>query len=77
MISTKENEDPAARPVEFDKDAYRRRNIVERLIGRLKESRLIFSRFEKTAKNFGGMLALAFIRQYLTYELVQPFWDKA
>ena len=70
VIPSKENEDRAARPVEFDKAAYRRRNIVERLIGWLKESRRVFSRFEKTAKNFGGMLTLAFIKQYLTYELV-------
>lgn len=70
VIPSKENEDRAARPVVFDKEAYRRRNIVERLIGWLKESRRIFSRFEKTAKNFSGMITLAFIRQYLKYELV-------
>lgn len=70
VIPSKENEDCTTRPVEFDKELYRRRNIVERLIGWLKESRRIFSRYEKTAKNFGGMLTLAFIRQYLQYELV-------
>lgn len=70
VIPSKENEDRTLRPVAFDKEAYRKRNIVERLIGWLKESRRIFSRFEKTAKNFGGMLTLAFIRQYLKYELV-------
>ena len=70
VIPSKENEDRSARPVEFDREAYRRRNIIERLIGWLKESRRIFSRYEKTAKNFGGMLTLAFIRQYLTYDLV-------
>lgn len=70
VIPSKENEDRDARPVAFDKEAYRRRNIVERLIGWLKESRRIFSRFEKTAKNFGGMIKLAFIRQYLNYKLV-------
>jgi transposase len=70
VIPSKENQDRDARPVEFDKEAYRRRNIIERLIGWLKESRRIFSRFEKTAKNFGGMITLAFIRQYLQYELV-------
>jgi transposase len=69
VIPSKENEDRSARPVEFDREAYRRRNIVERLIGWLKESRRIFSRYEKTAKNFGGMLTLAFTRQYLTYDL--------
>ena len=70
VIPSKKNEDRTARPVEFDKTAYRRRNIVERLIGWLKESRRIFSRYEKTAKNFGGMITLAFIRQYLQYELI-------
>jgi transposase len=51
--------------VKFDRKAYRRRNIVERLIGWLKEARRVFARFEKTAKNFGGFVKLAFIQRYL------------
>ena len=39
--------------------------IVECLIGWLKESRRICTRFEKTAINFGGMVRLAFIHRYL------------
>ena len=65
VIPSKANEDRDARPVEFDRESYRGRNIVERLIGWLKESRRIFSRFEKTAKNFGGFLKMAFIHRYL------------
>jgi len=65
VIPSKANEDRAARPVAFDKRAYRDRNIVERLIGWLKECRRVFSRFEKTAKNFAGMIRLAFIQRYL------------
>jgi len=65
VIPSKANEDGHTRPVSFDREAYRDRNMVERLIGWLKESRRIFSRFEKTAKNFGGMIKLAFIRRYL------------
>lgn len=65
VIPSKENEDRNARPVDFDRAAYRRRNIVERLIGWLKESRRIFSRFEKSAKNFAGMLKMVFIQRYL------------
>ena len=65
VIPSKENEDRAARPVQFDRRTYRRRNIIERLIGWLKESRRVFSRFEKTAKNFGGFLKMAFIHRYL------------
>ena len=65
VIPSKENEDHAARPIEFDKQAYRRRSIIEQLIGWLKESRRILSRFEKTAINFGGMIKMAFIHRYL------------
>ena len=73
VIPSKANEDRDARPVEFDRDAYRDRNIVERLIGWLKESRRIFSRFEKTAKNFGGFIKMAFIQQYLRYDVQYAF----
>lgn len=65
VIPSRANECRDARGVEFDREAYRDRNIVERLIGWLKESRRIFSRFEKTAKNFGGMIKMAFIHRYL------------
>ena len=65
VIPSKKNEDRDARPGEFDRDTYKERNIVERLIGWLKENRRIFSRFEKTAKNFGGFLKMAFIHRYL------------
>jgi transposase len=65
VIPSKSNEDPEARGIDWDADAYRGRNIVERLIGWLKESRRVFSRFEKTAKNYAGMLRMAFIHRYL------------
>lgn len=65
VIPSKENEDRDARGIEFDRDAYRERNIVERVIGWLKEFRRVFSRFEKTAKNFGGMIKMAIIQRAL------------
>jgi transposase len=65
VIPSKDNEDRNERPVKFDRRAYRKRNIVERLIGWLKESRRVFARFEKTAKNFGGFVIMAFIQRYL------------
>jgi transposase len=65
VIPSKENEDRAARPIKFDRDSYRERNIIERLIGWLKESRRVLTRFEKTAKNFLGMIKMAFIHRYL------------
>lgn len=65
VIPSKENEDREARAVEFDRESYRKRSIVECLIGWLKECRRVFSRFEKTAINFGGMIKMAFIERYL------------
>lgn len=66
VIPSKSNEDHEARRVSFSRELYRKRNIVERVIGWMKENRRVFSRFEKTATNFGGMIKMAFIRCYLT-----------
>jgi len=45
----------------FNKLAYRKRNIVERLINRLKQFRRIATRYEKRAANFSAMITLASI----------------
>ena len=65
VIPSRVHEHHDARPVKFNKRNYRRRNIIERLIGWLKESRAVFSRFEKTAINYAGMIKMACIRRYL------------
>ena len=65
VIPSKANQDRDARLVEFDRDAYRQRNIIERLVGWLKESRRILTRFEKTATNYAAMIKMAFIHRYL------------
>lgn len=43
----------------FDKQIYRKRNIVEWLIGRLKQFRRIATRYEKRAANFAAMMTIA------------------
>jgi hypothetical protein len=58
VIPSKSNETKESRQEYFNREQYRERNILERLIGWLKENRRIFSRFEKTAKNFGGRLGM-------------------
>jgi transposase len=65
VIPSKADQDRDARPVAFDRDAYRQRNIVERLIGWLKECRRVATRYEKTATNFLGMVKLACIQRCL------------
>lgn len=43
----------------FDKSHYRKRNIIERLINRLKQFRRIATRYEKRAANFSAMITIA------------------
>ena len=50
---------------EFDREAYRARNVVERCVGWLKEARRVATRFEKLALNFLAMVRLAMIRRLL------------
>jgi transposase len=49
----------------FDRQAYRRRNLVERLINRLKQFRRIATRYEKRAENFLAMVVIGMIRLWL------------
>jgi transposase len=65
VIPSKANEDCDARGIEFKRESYRRRNIVERAIGWLKECRRVFSRFDKTAINYCGMIKMAMIERFL------------
>ena len=60
-----EREGHKGRPIQFNKEAYRRRSIIEQCIGWLKECRRIATRFEKLAINFVAMVKLAIIDRYL------------
>ena len=52
-------------PLALDKSMYRRRSVIERCIGWLKECRRIGTRFEKLALHFLAMVKLAIIERYL------------
>ena len=43
----------------FDRQAYRQRNIIERMFCRLKDWRRIATRYDKLAANFAAALAIA------------------
>jgi transposase len=49
----------------FDKATYRRRNVVERCVGWLKESRAVATRFDKLAVNYLATVKLAMLQRYL------------
>ena len=49
----------------FNKRKYRRRNVVERCIGWLKECRRVATRYEKLATHYLAMVTLAMIQRCL------------
>lgn len=48
-------------PREYDKEEYKNRNVVERLINLIKQCRRVATRYEKTAQNFLGFVQFASI----------------
>jgi len=58
------------RPIRFDKEMYKRRNVVERTAGILKHKRRIATRYEKTARNYMAQVHLAMIERIL--HLIEP-----
>ena len=54
------------RPLEFDREAYRSRNVVERCVNRLKQWRGVATRYEKRAVNYRAMVIIASLMIWLT-----------
>lgn len=63
VIPTKSDQE---RNPDFDREKYRRRNVVERCVGWIKEFRRIATRYEKLAVNYLAMLKLAMMRRYFS-----------
>jgi transposase len=61
------------RPIEFDKQACRERDTIERCIGWLKECRRIATRFENLAVNALAMIKVAILERQLEVD----FADRA
>jgi transposase len=55
---------PGRRP-SFDREAYRRRNVVEQCAGRLKQWRSVATRYEKRAVNYRAMVVIASLMMWL------------
>ena len=48
-------------PIPFDRTAYRQRNLIERMFGRLKDWRRVATRYDKLAANYLAGATLAAI----------------
>jgi transposase len=62
---TRSRKPKRGRPLGYDRALYRERNVVERLIGHLKEHRRVGTRSEKLAVHYRAMVQVAFIERYL------------
>ena len=51
--------------MEYDKEKYKQRNVVERLFRRLKEFRKVCTRYDKTDIMFLAIIQFAFIAIWL------------
>src|SRR6516162_9622479 len=51
--------------IEYDREAYKRRNLIERCVNRLKQFRRIATRYEKTARAYLSMLCIAAARLWI------------
>jgi transposase len=75
LIPPKRGQEQQAYQVPFDPQAYRRRNVIERLVGWLKERRRICTRYEKLAVNYLAMLKLAMLEKCM--KLLNDSSDRA
>jgi len=64
VILSKKNETNAQERF-FDREAYRRRNAIERLVAKLKKMRRIATRYDKLNLMYENMICLGFIVIYL------------
>jgi transposase len=53
------------RPLAFDPEAYRRRNVVERCVNRLKQWRAVATRYETRAANYRATVVVAALMIWL------------
>jgi transposase len=54
-------------PLSLDRELYRLRNRVERLVNRLKQFRAVATRYEKTAESYLALVHLAASRLWLKF----------
>ena len=48
--------------IEYDEERYKRRGLIERIFGKLKENHRLVVRYEKSDANFLGFVLFAFLK---------------
>lgn len=74
VIPRRADQRPGDGRARFDRECYRRRNVVERCVNRLREYRRLATRYEKLAASYSAVVQVAMIREWLK-RLTQPLSD--
>jgi transposase len=48
--------------IEYDREKYKKRGLIERIFGKLKKNRRLTVRYEKSDINFLGFIVIAFLK---------------
>jgi transposase len=72
VIPSKKDNDRACRTVDFDKTSYRRRSVIEQMLGWIKECRRVATRCVTRKRSYLSMVKLSMIGCFLL--LIAP-WD--
>jgi transposase len=54
-------------PIKFDREAYKRRNLIERMFNKLKNWRRIATRYDKTASSFLAFIMIASAKLWMPF----------
>ncbi len=65
VIPRRSDQRPGDGRVRFDRAMYRRRNVAERCVNRLREYRRVGTRYEKLAASYLSVVQVACIREWL------------
>lgn len=67
VVPMRKGKSGPGRPPTCEERKYRRRNVIERCVGRLKERRRIATRYQKKASHYKAMVLWAFVGEYLKW----------
>ena len=65
VIPRRKDQRPDDGRVRFDREAYKRRSVVEQCVGWLKECRAVATRFDELAVNYLATVKWAMMQRYL------------
>lgn len=54
-------------PIDYDRELYKQRNLIERMFNKLKNWRRVATRYDKTAESFLGFVSIVAIKLWLPF----------